>query len=1214
MKRLRRLLGALLALLAIPLLALALLLGVEFKLPLDGQRETIAHAASQALGAEVRLAGELRLYTGERPGIEVGGLHIAGEWGGRRISVDSGLTRLRLGWHALLAHEIRVSEATVEDAKVCVSTAADAPPAKRVPAAEGAPSPRADPAWRLTGIDKLRIERFAVGTVEGAVCAEEHRLAELELVELSAPEGEASRIDAKGRIAGEPWRLDLRGPTLRSLADASAPVPLELAAQVARAKLNAKGRLLRSPLSMEADVVFDSPQLAALIRPLGAPFKDFGPLLVRAQVRADAGKMTLRIDEARLAPVVAGGEFSFDWSGPRPRLAVRARAATLDALALQRWLSESIDPERLRPGKLQRSIVAGMRASEGSLLVEAGQLVAGRVAFDAVAIDGTWREGKGQGSIGARLGESAIKGTFDADVRSDDLALALAAAAPRIALPDGLGTGIAATAGAVDATMSVRVPLGTSLGRGLRATVDVKNAELAVPRDGGATLPITVDSMRAGWKTGDPLSVEASGAALGERFDVRGRVELAKAAWRVDLASVRLGKTQGRANASGGMPLSAKPLALDAAFEVLDLESIGEKGGGKGAGKGDAGDLWEKQWLPSRLAFPDADIALRAARIVVPGGASAKVEVNAKTRGGRLEQAPFAVEFKGAAIRGDLAADLRQEAARVSATVEVNGLAHSLAGESAEDAGFGIKIGNASLAASSTGNRLRELAANAELRIAVRDAHAAMERRGKGPQLETTLSEALLSASPGAPTKLKASGRFADQPLSVEASTGPLAAWLPPGRAPFSFSASGRVAGLDVAAKGDLPSGGGFAEAVYDVRIGAARLDVLNALLNADLPSVGPFALEVVKQKSGKGEAAVDVKLALGESRVAGRISSRRTADRPAFDVELTSSLLRLEDLGTRALADESGQPKNDKRKPTKVPSADEVKHAQALLDEAHGALRKFDARLRVAVLRLTAAGHDVGRLDAAARLESGRLKVAPFRFDGPRGSTLNGDLDVNMATGDPTFTLAATLDRLPYGLLMKSVDPAHPPDGELSMKLKLSGHGALAAVAPTLEGAGGLVVYPSNKPSKYLDKMGGGLMHNLGLTLEPDKNSSLNCGVATFDIAGGRAKSTALMFDSTRMRAAGELEVDFTNGELHGQIASKSKRPELFAAQLPIVIGGTLSAPKLSLASGAVAVTATRYVLFAYAYLFDAVTTTATNLAEDGRPDCTAAYDRLAK
>ena len=1260
---LRRLILTVLTLLAFVLAAAALLLTIEFRLPLDGQRETIAAALAQALGAEVRITGPLWLISGGRPGIEVGGLHLARGLKDKRLSADIELGRVRLPWSALLSREIRLSEATVEGAKVCVSSPV-APPAERT-----APSAQAASAWRLTGIDLLRIELAALAT--GSDCKPMSGPVQLRTLTLGASGGEALKIAATGAIAGEAWQLDLSGPALMSLLDTSAPVPFKLAAESAGGKLSADGKLLLSPFSAEADLVFDSPQFAAQIRALGAPLKDFGPLAIRSHVRADATRLTLRLDEARLTPGVASGELTYDWSEALPRLTARAHSDKLDTVALQRWLKDSIDVERVHPGRLQRAIIAGVRASAGSLVLDIGQVDTGRAAFDAALIDGSWSAGKGRGSFGARWGGTPIKGTFDADVRHDVLSFAASAATGAIALQQKKG--VSAAASRIDAKLSARGRLGVDLGQGVRATVEARKAVLSLPRDGGKDISIALDTLRADWQARDTLRVAAAGAVSGEHFDARvegadalrlvhgepwqlsasgaygalrlktmgrvalregkptaqldvtassgglgslvpraiaklplearGRVELELAAWRVDIASLRLGKTQGAAKISGSLPFAARPLAAQAAFDLLDLAAF--------ASKGDGGDIWERQWLPGSLALPDADLALRAARVATPKGAIAKVEVNARMRGGRLEHMPFALEVDGATVRGNLAADLRQEVGQVSATIEAGGLDSLIADKDAGEGGVRIKVGSVTLGAQAKGNRLRELAGSAELRIGLRDAYTAIERSGKGPKLELTLSDAELAASPSGPTRLKMSGTFADQPLSIEADSGPLASWLPAANGPRPFTLSGRVAGLDLAAKGEIPASGAMREAALELRIGAERLDALNTLFDADLPSVGPFVLEAVRGKSAQGEAA-DIKLTLGESRIAGRVASRRIGDRPAFDVDLTSDLLRLEDLGAKALAQPPERSKEAKRPSPKQASAKDMQHAQALLDEVHRSLRKFDARVHLALARVTAGGKDVARADAVAKLESGRLRLAPFRVDGPEGGSLDLELDADVAGDDTSYRFAATIDKFRYGELMKEIDPKHPAEGALSLRLKLSGRGALAAMAPTLDGEAGLVIFPSGQPSAWMDRLGGGLLRNLGTNLDGEQGSKLNCAVATFDIERGHAKSAALMLDSTRVRAAGELEVDFANGTLRGQIVPKSKRAELFAKRLPLVISGTLAKPEMALLSGTLAVTAARYYFFAYAYLFDAATS--GQLAEDGRPDCIAAYERLAK
>ena len=1255
--RFRLLIGALLTLLLIPFVLAALMCTVEFKLPLDGQRDAIAGAVSQALGGEVSILGKLRLITGGRPGIEVHGLHIAGGLKGKRISADLGLARLRLHLSPLLERKIRLSEATVKGANVCISDPSISPSAERAPSAQPAG------AWRLDEIDELGIEITALGS--GPDCTALPGTAALRTLTLNASGSEALRIAAGGTIAGETWTLNLDGPALPALAGTTTTVPFKLAAEYTGGKLSAEGNFLLSPLTAEADVVFDTPQFAAQIRPLGVPFKSFGPLAIRAHVRADAKLLTLRLDEARLTPGVVRGEFSFDWSGTLARLAARARTEKLDFTALQGWLADAIDGERLHPGRLQQQIIEGVRASEGSLVLEAGQVAAGYAAFDAALVDATWKKGKAHASFGARLGRAPIKGSFDADVGADTLSLAAKATAQAVTMTKAPGLTVAANR--VDAKLSARGRLGVDLDKGIRATVNAYDARLVLPREGGERHSVLLDSMNIDWQTGDTLRVTAAGTAYGEHFDAHaeganalrlfrgepwevatsgafgplrlkakgrlalrkgepqvqldltassdglrslvphaiaqlplnahGHIELQRTMWRVNLASLRLGKTNGVAEIDGSVPFAARPLAVQARFDTLDLTELASQSGG--------GDTGERQLLPSRLILPDADLTFSAARVVVPGDVILEIKANAKTRGGRLEQLPFALEMDGASIQGNVAADLRQDTAQVSATIEAGNLERLLSG----DRGIRVKIGNAKVSAQTKGNRPRELAANAELQIELRDANVAIERRGKDHQLGAALSEAALSAAPGSPTRLQVRGEFAGQPLSVEASGDALAAWFARDKAPYAYSLSGRITGLDVAANGDLPADRKSAKGKLDVRISAARLDALNTLLDTDLPSVGPFTLEAVRRKSDTGEAA-DIKVALGETRVAGRVASRRVREQPAFDIDLTSALLRLEDLGASATKTERAQ--EAKPKSHVEPSAKHLEHAQAILDEMRDGLRRVDLRMHLALPHITWSGAEIGRARVVAKLESGRLQLAPFRYDGAGGGSIDIDLDANMAGELASYRLKAAAHRLQYGPLAVSVEPSQADAGELNLYLRLSGGGALANILPSLKGEVGLSVFPSGQPSIWMNYLGGGLLRNLGSNIDTEEDSKLNCVVATFNIAAGRARSTALMVDSTRARAAGELEVDLAQGTLHGRIVPKSKRPELLNPSLPVAIRGTFADPKIAPDTGGGAAAAVRLYYFAYAYLFDAVTT--RQLAEDGGPDCKATYERLTK
>ena len=683
-------------------------------------------------------------------------------------------------------------------------------------------------------------------------------------------------------------------------------------------------------------------------------------------------------------------------------------------------------------------------------------------------------------------------------------------------------------------------------------------------------------------------------------LEAKGRAALTEGDWRVDLASMRLGRTRGRAQASGSVPFGARPVGAEISFDVLDLAELALPPG--------TSDAWERELLP-RLALPDADLAVSAARIVLPRGESVQAQAGARMRGGRLEQAPFVLKLDGASIKGTLAADLQPAAAQLSATLEASGLEARHLDAQLPKAGVRIKIGNATLTATATGNRLRELAANAVLRADAGEIEIAIDERGARHALAGSLATANLSAQAGQPTTLTASGAFAGQPLALEASTAPLSALLPSGNVPFSVA--GKIAGADVTARGQMRRSGTSPTAEFDLSVATARLDALNALLDTNLPPVGPLLLDVGVRIAEKSAASANVKMTLGESRIAAQISRRRTGNRPSVEADFTAPLLRLEDLGSEYWAENKAHPKGGQRPAGKKPSLRDVARAEAFGMAFQNALRGFDARLRLVAERVTAAGADYGRIDAAATLDAGRLRIAPVKLTA-KSATLEVNLDVDISTEPPRYRLETTLDEFRYGKLLKSMDPKSDDDGSLSLKLHLAGRGKLHEIAPTLEGQVDFVAFPRGPNASVLDRWGGGFLRRLVPAMDSAKGSALNCAVANFDVGKGRAKSAALMVDSTRVRAAGQLEIELASGALKGIIAPKPKRAELFSTLLPVEIGGTLTAPKIGVASGGLVVSAARLFYFEFAYLYDAAAS--GRLAADGRDDCIAAYNRLAR
>ena len=1111
--RRHRLLAGLGVIAALALGLAATLLIVERSIRLDGLRGRVAAALSRALGGDARVDGPLYLITGVRPGIEADDLRLEGAAGAARWSARARVARLRLDLWALLAREIQVSAVDLEDVQLCVA------PGERGGAQRSA---RGGTGWRFAGIERLRAQRVSI--VAGASCSGEP-LASVATLEASLLADRPLRLTASGSVKAAPWRAELRGPSLATLAAAAGPTPLELSAQLAGAKLEARLEAAPSLASVRAQLALDSDDLLPLMRLFDAPFKSFGPLHARARLEAGAKRVELRLDEARLQPAAFTGRFMLDRGGARPRAGLELRAPSLDAVALRNWLNAALDRPRQQPGRLIRKIMGAVRASDGELSLQLARLGAGPVALEQVGAQGDWTDGVLRAKLSAHYANYPLSGALEADMRGGEPALVLEARAKALVLPGE--TGLDASVGSVRMKLSARGAPG-ALAQAAHGTLELRDARLRLPFAGGRLPPLVV------------------AAAHGE---------LGASGWRLELANLRLGQTRGRASLAGALPAAKRPIAARAEFELLDLAQLMQ---GKPQTEG---AQWERELLPRGARLPDADLQIGAARVLLPQDASMQAKGMASLRGGRI-----------------------------SARLE---------GRDVSVPQLGATVGRVTLEASTSGATPAELAAGATLKLLARDGRVAI--RTDAAPLEASFGEASLSAEPRERTRARIAGTAFGLPLALQASAAPLAQLLPAGGG--DFEVSGRIGEVAVSA-------GWQRNAPLRVKIDAPRLDAFDALLGRSLPKTGPVSLEATLRGLATQPRSAELALALGESRLSGRIADERSNERRNIAITLRSDLLRLEDFGVPQWSAGSGHAPRASAGSFEAQVGRQLERAEAQVGALRRALREVDGSFELNAARVTSGPADLGRGELKATLERGRLRVAPFRLDSPKGK-LSLTLDADLSAEDARYRLDGELDQFQYGALLKGIDATGRAEGKLSMKLALTARGPLDALASSAAGTADFVVFPTAYESRALEAWGGGLIHAMGAALDREKGARVNCAVAAFNVSDGVAESVALMLDSTSMRAAGELEVDLRDQRLKGFMAPKSKRPRLVSPQAPVGIGGTLEKPEVGVEVAGIPRAAVRTFYFVPAYLYDAFLSGA--MPADGSEDCIRAYRRIS-
>jgi AsmA family len=1240
------------------------ILAFDFNIALEGQRGRIERAMSDALGIPVALSGSIRFHTGPRAGLEVGPVRIGHAPGSGVWTVDAARLIVRVQTLALLRRDIRIVEAAAEGTVVCVHGGSGTLPA---PSLESARQGRPAPSWALSEVARLQARQVTV--VVDPDCDPARAVVELPTVELSAPSGAPVRISARALLFGEAARIEAQAPSLAAFAARRPDQPFELSADFAASTARASGRIDLEQPAFEAQVDFRTPRFQALIRPLGAPFREFGPVSARAHVAASLAGVRVTFDELSLVPVTATGTIELDWSGPRPAVHFAASTERLDVDALRDWLDRSLDTGRSGQGQgrmLDRTLAA-LRASDGHFAVGIGQLDAGPTRLSDLSWDGRWQRGEVVSNARGTLRRSPITASANADLRGEEAVLTATATAQQVELPPDLG--VAGVIGSLRLELAARGALGGGAALHPRAILTARSAKLVAAAGKSGTVPLNLSRARVEWRAGESLVGEAAGTVFGKslqarldgrdvaalwhgrpwalrvkaavaalriasegslarrggridadlRFDLhadhlgrsvsealaelplsaQGAFRLADGTWRVDLRRMAWGRTDASGWAGGRLPMR-EPWQGEVQFGTLDLTPFAS---GRAAAK--PGGVT----LPRKVALPAADLVLGAARVVLPGTVVTRARIDASVRDGGLDQAPFAFELDGAAVKGALSADFSGTSARLALRADASGISEAHFGHILTDRGLGLRVGELKLVASSSGNQVDELTANARADVTVRRATLTSPERGKVPAIAAAVSAATISAAPGRPTRVALDGGVDGLPAHLEASLPGLGEL---GRAAeTTFELSGRLDRIEFGAAGPWPRSGPQDRSLH-LSIAVPTLAALDRMLGQALPGTGPLRVEADLLGLAGDRPSASARIGLGESRIDARLARRMNGERPQWDLHLTSPRLRLEDLGSAgwiARAAPTGEPVPAAGAPP-GPSKDVAPERRRRIGEgARVALQSVDARARIAVDRVTSGSDDFGTLSAEATLDAGRLRIAPLTVIGPRGE-LSVAFDADVAAKTAPFVLDAELTRFEYGRLVQSIDPGHSGDGELSLRAKLEGAGGDDDLARSLDGAVGLLILPTvTRDLSLLERWGGGLLRNIGSTLD-SAQSRLNCGVATFDVTGGVARSRALMFDTTRTRVAGELELDLESRRLKGLFAPKSKQPALFAAQVPITVAGTLEAPTITPLTGSMLLATMRYVYFAYAFAFDTIGS--AGYVPDGTPDCVAAYRKL--
>lgn len=390
--------------------------------------------------------------------------------------------------------------------------------------------------------------------------------------------------------------------------------------------------------------------------------------------------------------------------------------------------------------------------------------------------------------------------------------------------------------------------------------------------------------------------------------------------------------------------------------------------------------------------------------------------------------------------------------------------------------------------------------------------------------------------------RLAGSGSLAGSPSTIAVVGGPLAGNA---RWPFRFDYRSRIANGTLVGQMDRP----LSLAHFDAHATAwgDNLEHLDLLVEAGLPGTQPVRLTSDLRHDRSDWTIRKLNLKVGRSSLSGDVAVTKHDGRTRVDATIVSTGLDFDDLASdQGLARAAA-----KRKalgPRIFPdTAIHLEHMQ-----------KTDGLIRFDIKRLLFKQPSTFRaLRGTLTLDHGVLTADPLVATLQSGR-MTGTMRVRHQSGTPLLSMDL---RVTGGRLEAMLGDL--ASGSLAARIHMQGYGrTVRAAIGHGNGSIGVVGRDGavNRRAALL------LGSDAGRALFEDKSdkATLRCLIARLDVRNGTATVAPLLFDTDVSRTEGKGSINLANERLGLRLAGQPKLDRAVRLDIPIVVAGTLSAPKV--------------------------------------------------
>jgi uncharacterized protein involved in outer membrane biogenesis len=453
---------------------------------------------------------------------------------------------------------------------------------------------------------------------------------------------------------------------------------------------------------------------------------------------------------------------------------------------------------------------------------------------------------------------------------------------------------------------------------------------------------------------------------------------------------------------------------------------------------------------------------------------------------------------------------------------------------------------------SSAGKTLRTLLEQTAFTLQLKPADLSYPLKIAARTLDFTFSGVELTTRKGEPLAAVFEGMLNGTPFNGNISTANLVQ-IQKANAHLPLRVTIKKADLNFKAEGTIKRPFKRNSFEFQYELSGKEIQGLAPLADFAVPLRGEFSAR--GRITGRGNRFTYAEdLRVGKSDLKANIMIVRGPPRPKISGNITASQIHLDDV---QLVDADEEAATTKDRPPRV-----IPDYTLPVDELLAADLDMDFRAE----RIRASLGDLGEFVMKISLKDGRFKSSTS-VTGFKGERISSEFDLNAASQPPASGLRINAKDLNFGYLLSSIDVTDFIEGNVNLRIDLSGTGATRYdFLGNAEGRITIIGGPGRMKGRRIDLWAADLIPTMLSTQWQRKNvTETNCLVAHIELGEGRAKIEDLLLDTRRIRVAASGILNLETEELDVIIAPRPKRPSLVSLANPVRIKGTLAEPEVS-------------------------------------------------